>query len=74
MADHTPGYIAGLATDLRTRHPSLLDTQEDDLALLRGRLALVTAFIHNPTYDTTARQALAHDLHLPGPQDQVIPS
>lgn len=67
MADHTPGYVAGLATQLKDRHPGALDAAEDDLALLRGRLAIVTRFIHDPTHDRAAREALARDLQLPVP-------
>ena len=66
MADHPPGYVATLADQLTERHPDLL-AAENDLAILRGRIAVVTAFIHNPVYDTTARRALAHALQLPAP-------
>ncbi|MFJ3699572.1 hypothetical protein ACIPW9_36525 [Streptomyces sp. NPDC090052] len=60
-------YIDRLATELGDR-PNLLRLAEDDLALLRGRLALVTAWIHNPAYDDTARRALAQALNLPEPR------
>ncbi|WP_329474190.1 hypothetical protein OIE75_41120 (plasmid) [Streptomyces sp. NBC_01723] len=59
-------YIDQLAGQLCTRHPDLLSA-ENDLAVLRGRLALVATWIHNPTYDHTARQALAQALGLPEP-------
>jgi hypothetical protein len=68
MAEHTPGYVETLAGQLRTRRPDALDAAEDDLALLRGRLAIVARFINNPTHDRAAREALARDLHLPGPR------
>lgn len=66
MADQPTAYVAGLATELVCRHPALL-TAENDLAILRGRLALVATFIHNPHYDHTARTALATALNLPAP-------
>jgi hypothetical protein len=66
MAEHTPGYVAGLATELQCRHPALV-TAENDLALLRARLAIVTTWIHNQAYDDTARRALAQALGLPEP-------
>ncbi len=66
MAD--PGYENTLTGELCTRHTALLATAENDLALLRARLALVAAWIHNPAYDTTARTALARDLGLPEPR------
>ena len=59
-------YVQNLAGQLATRHPDLLSA-ENDLALLRGRLAIVTTWIHNPTYDDTARRALAQALGLPEP-------
>ena len=67
MADPAPAYVDQLATQLCARHTALLATAENDLALLRGRIAIVTAFIHNPTYDNTARHALAQALGLPQP-------
>jgi hypothetical protein len=73
MAEHTPGYVAGLATQISERHPALLATAENDLALLRGRLALVARWIHNPAYDDTARRALANDLGLPEPAQRAEP-
>lgn len=68
MADHDPAYIDELAGQLCTRHTALIATAENDLALLRGRIALVAAFIHNPTHDHTTRQALAETLGLPHPR------
>lgn len=65
MADAS--YVDTLATQLAERHPSLLATVEDDLALLRARLAIVTGFIHDTAYDSTARRALAQALNLPEP-------
>jgi ribosomal protein S15P/S13E len=67
MTDHDPGYVAGLATQLGDRHPHLLATAEQDLAILRSRLAIVATWIHNPTHDHTARRALAQALGLPEP-------
>ncbi|MFJ5294498.1 hypothetical protein [Streptomyces sp. NPDC088348] len=66
-APEDTAYIDRLATELETR-PALLRAAEDDLALLRARLALVTAWIHNPVYDDTARRALAQALNLPEPR------
>ncbi|MFH8581679.1 hypothetical protein [Streptomyces zaomyceticus] len=66
MAD--PAYEDTLTHELCTRHASLLTTAEDDLAVLRARLALVATWIHNPAYDATARTALARDLGLPEPR------
>jgi hypothetical protein len=67
MAEHTPGYEAALAGQLLERQPALLATAENDLAILRARLAIVAAFIHNPAFDDTARRALAQALQLPEP-------
>jgi hypothetical protein len=66
MAKHSAAYVDQLAGELRTRHPNLL-AAENDLAILRGRLAIVATFIHNPVYDDTARRALAQALQLPEP-------
>jgi hypothetical protein len=60
-------YTTHLADQLYQRYPDLL-TAETDLAILRARLAVVTTFIQNPIYDTTARHALAQALNLPGPE------
>lgn len=64
MADQ--GYVDQLATELCTRHPDLVSA-ENDLAVLRGRIAIVATFIHDPAYDDTARRALAQALGLPEP-------
>jgi hypothetical protein len=71
MADHDPAYIARLARQLRERHPALPNRTEDDLALLRARIAIVATFIHNPAYDRTAREALAQALNLPAPAKET---
>ncbi len=68
MTATDPGYEEALAGELCTRHPALVASLEDDLALLRGRIAIVAAFIHNPAYDDTARRALAQALGLPEPR------
>lgn len=65
MAD--AAYVDQLAGELAKRHPDLLSA-EQDLAILRGRLAIVTRFIHNPIHDRAAREALARDLQLPAPE------
>jgi hypothetical protein len=67
MAEYTPDYIDTLADQLTERHPDLLRTAENDLALLRGRLAIVTRFINDTAYDDTARRALAQALGLREP-------
>lgn len=67
MADHAPGYVAGLATELRTRRPDLLTVAEDELKELRGRLDTVARFINNPAIPLDIRQNFARDLHLPEP-------
>lgn len=66
MAD-TEAYAATLAGQLCTRHTALLATAEDDLAVLRARIALVATFIHNPDHCHNARTALAQTLGLPTP-------
>ncbi|MFD0555382.1 hypothetical protein ACFQ0X_43990 [Streptomyces rectiviolaceus] len=68
MADQDTAYVDTLAGQLCTRHTALLATAENDLALARGRLAIVTAWIQDSHHDQTARTALAHDLGLPGPR------
>ena len=45
-----------------------LQAAERELQTLRGRLATTVAFIHDPAYDLTARQALAQRLNLPEPR------
>jgi hypothetical protein len=67
MPEHTPGYAATLVGQL-ARRPDALDAAEDDLAVLRGRIAIVTRFLHNPTIALDIRQGLARDLHLPTPE------
>ncbi|QLJ06790.1 hypothetical protein HZZ00_37820 (plasmid) [Streptomyces sp. NEAU-sy36] len=67
MPDTEQPYVDTLANQLHTRHPDLLATAENDLAVLRTRIALTVAFIHDPTYDHNARTALAQRLGLPGP-------
>ena len=66
MAEHTPGYAATLAHQL-ARRPDALDAAEDDLAILRGRIAIVTRFLHNPNIPLDIRRTLARDLQLPTP-------
>lgn len=66
MREADQGYVTALATELQCRHPALI-TAEDDLALLRARLAIVTTWIHNQAYDDTARRALAQALGLREP-------
>lgn len=57
--------MAAPADDLRAA--------EDDLQRIRGLLALVTAWLHNPAYDHTARHALAQSLGIPGPAPERTP-
>jgi hypothetical protein len=59
-------YETALACQLITRHPDLISA-ENDLALLRARLAIVATWIHNQAYDDIARRALAQALGLPEP-------
>jgi hypothetical protein len=68
MADQDTGYVQALAGELCTRHTALINSAENDLALLRARIAIVATFIHNPAYDDTARRALAQALGLPEPR------
>ncbi|QBJ94483.1 hypothetical protein D0Z67_29385 (plasmid) [Streptomyces seoulensis] len=70
MADHDPAYVDTLATELCRRHTALLATAENDLAVLRSRIALTVAFIHDPTQDRDARTNLARRLQLPEPGPQ----
>ncbi|MFI2620452.1 hypothetical protein [Streptomyces sp. NPDC018584] len=67
MADHDAAYVATLTSQLCARHTKLIATAENDLALLRSRLAVVTTFIHDPAHEHTARAALAQALGLPEP-------
>lgn len=48
-----------------------LQAAENELQTLRRRLAQAVAFIHDPAYDLTARQALAQRLELPGPRTEA---
>ncbi|MGW4270800.1 hypothetical protein ACWEGQ_00180 [Streptomyces seoulensis] len=69
MPDTDPGYVDTLAGQLRTRHPDLLKAAENELQALRGRLATVTRFIHNPAIAHDIRASLARDLGLPEPTE-----
>ncbi|MEU8469524.1 hypothetical protein AB0F30_16640 [Streptomyces sp. NPDC029006] len=66
----TQGYVDKLANQLCCRHASLLNTAEDDNAVLRARLALTVAWIHNPAFPRDARLALAQALGLPEPAQE----
>lgn len=68
MAKPTAGYVATLATQLRTRRPDLLDIAEDELKTLRGFKATVARFINNEAIALDIRQNLARDLQLPTPE------
>ena len=70
MTAPDPSYIAELTQELYQRYPDLL-TAENDLALLRARLAIVTTWIHEPSWDDTARRTLAHRLGLPEPTNHT---
>jgi hypothetical protein len=50
-----------------TTAPELLRIAEDELQRLRGQLAAVAAFIHDPAHDLSARHALVRHLQLPQP-------
>ncbi|MFF8458884.1 hypothetical protein ACF06T_30615 [Streptomyces albidoflavus] len=50
-------------------HAAALRAAENDLATHRQRHATLTAWLHNPTHDLTARTALAQLLELPAPAD-----
>ncbi|MFD1278061.1 hypothetical protein [Streptomyces kaempferi] len=67
MPDASPSYVTGLAAELRTRRPDLLDAAENELKELRIRLATIARFINTPTTPLDIRQGLARDLHLPEP-------
>ncbi|MEU0646006.1 hypothetical protein [Streptomyces umbrinus] len=54
-------------TATHTTTPKLLRIAEDELQRLRGQMAAVAAFIHDPTHDLSARHALARSLQLPQP-------
>lgn len=61
--------VDALAGQLCCRHAPLLATAENDLAVLRARIALTVAYIHDPTVDRNARITLANrlGLHEPSP-------
>ena len=65
--DHDQAYVATLADQLCCRHAPLLATAENDLGVLRARIAIVAAWIHNDAFDDTARRHLALSLGLPEP-------
>jgi hypothetical protein len=71
MADTDQAYVDTLADQLCTRHTALLATAENDLAVLRSRIALTVAFIHNPAHDRATREALAQTLGLPEPTPET---
>ncbi|MER5227120.1 hypothetical protein [Streptomyces flaveus] len=50
-----------------TTTPALLRIAEDELRRLRGQMAAVAAFIHDPAHDLSARRALARLTKLPQP-------
>ena len=56
MPEHTPGYVAALAGQLRGA--------EDELQELRGFKNAVTNFLRNPAIALDIRQNLARDLNL----------
>jgi hypothetical protein len=60
-------YIDQLAGQLRCNHAAVITNLEDDLAEHRGRIAVVTRFLHNPAIALDIRQGLARDLQLPEP-------
>jgi hypothetical protein len=68
MRDTDQAYEDTLVSQLGCRHASLLATAENDLAVLRARIALAVAYIHDPTIDRDARLILAQRLELPGPR------
>jgi hypothetical protein len=68
MPDTDQAYEDTLVNQLCCRHAPLLATAENDLAVLRARIALAVAWIHDPAVDRDARTALAQRLGLPGPR------
>ena len=68
MADTDQAYAAELAGQLRCRHQVLLDSTENDLAELRGRMQTIARFLRNQAIALDIRQNLARDLHLPTPE------
>lgn len=71
MTDHAQAYVDTLAGQLQTRHPDLLNRAENDLAIYRARLALVSRWINNPANDRDACRSLAQALGLPGPAGET---
>ena len=67
MPEHTPGYVAALATQLREKHPDLVSA-ERELQKFRGFKTTVARFLHNQAIALDIRQGLAADLHLPAPE------
>ncbi|MEU5741999.1 hypothetical protein ABZ784_28905 [Streptomyces tendae] len=65
MADQD-AYVTELASELQHRHPDLVSA-ENDLAVHRGRLAIVVRFIHNEAIAHDIRRNLARELRLPEP-------
>lgn len=49
---------------------ALLKAAEDELQRLRGWIAEVAGFIHDPAHDRDARTALARRLGLPEPSPE----
>jgi hypothetical protein len=72
VADPDQTYVDTLAGQLCCRHASLLATAENDLAVLRARIALTIAFIHDSAHAHAARTALAQALGLPEPAPETI--
>lgn len=70
MRDTDQTYEDTLVRQLGCRHASLLATAENDLAVLRSRIALAVAFIHDPAVDRDARITLAQRLGLPEPSPE----
>lgn len=64
-------YVDKLTAQLCCRHAPLLATAEDDNAVLRARLALAIACLHNPAYDYDTRRAIAQAIGVPEPTPEV---
>lgn len=64
-------YVDKLANQLCCRHAPLLATAEDDNAVLRSRLALALACLHNPAGRAVARRAIARAIGVPEPAPEV---
>lgn len=71
MFDTDQAYVDTLVGQICCRHASLLATAENDLAVLRSRIALAVAYIHDPAVDRDARISLAQRLGLPEPRPEV---